>query len=170
MVVIFSSRKSVTESEIIKILTSCGGEYISDNRIFSSDGKFTVISEYKKTELSVKNAIALLLDNSERFNGQRFPQGITGLCENTNRNAIDILSQSNIPVISCGMDGRNTVTASSISENSVMLTLQRRIKDRLGNDIEPGEYLIKLFHSYSTFSVLAGAIILLYEGITPTAF
>ena len=112
MVIIFSGRKSETEKEIIEILSSNGGDYISDKTILKGKGLFTVISEYKKTDLKIEKGIALILDDTERFKGQSFPFGVIGICEENNKSALGLFKKSKIPVISCGMNPKNTITFS----------------------------------------------------------
>ena len=170
MVILFSERKNHTEREIIEILTSFGGNYISDKKIEKNGELFTIVSEYKKTDLKIKGGIAIILNATERFKGQKFPKGITGICEDINRDAFELLKKSKIPLISCGMNPKSTVTLSSINKDTVSVFLQRIITDINGNDIEPFEFKIKLKKSYSQFSLLSSAVILLIYGITPKEF
>ena len=170
MVILFSNRKSAYEKEIIEILTACNGNYISDKTVCSGKGKLTVISVYKHTDLNIKTGIAVLLDDGDRFIKQTFPDGITGICDDTNETALKLFKQSGTPIISCGVNSRNTVTLSSMSDNTVFVTLQRALKDLRGNTIEPAEYKINTQKNYSPFSIAACVAILLIYGITPKAF
>lgn len=170
MVILFSERKSRTEKEIIEILTSFGGNYISDKTVQSNTGLFTVISEYKKTDLKLNRGTALILDNSKRFEGQQFPQGIIGICEDVNQKAFELFQKSGISVISCGMNSKSTLTLSSLSTDTVLASLQRIITDNNGKEIEPFEFKIKLKKNYNPFSVTASAVILLIYGIIPKEF
>lgn len=170
MVILFSGRKSSVEKEIIKILTGCGANYISDKMVAASDGGFTIISEYKKTEIKLKKGIAVFIDDTDRFSGQSFPAGITGICEESNEKALELFKGSNIPVISCGMNAKNTVTLSSLGISSLLAALQRTVTDFRGNEVDPGEFKIKLTREYSPFSVMASAAVLLLNGIIPESF
>ena len=170
MVILFSERKSRIEKEIIDILTFTGADYISDKTVCSREGIFTIISEYKKTELNVNRGIAVFCDNTDRFKNQTFPKGIIGICEDTNINALELFKQSNTPIISCGLNGKNTVTLSSFIDNTLLVTLQRNITNFYDTEIEPCEFKIKLNKSYSPFSVLTSATILMLKGITPKEF
>ncbi len=159
MVILFSGRKEKTEKEIIDILTDFGANYISDKKISAASGGFTIISEYKKTDIKIDSGIAVMLDNSERFENQVFPKGIIGICESSNLKALKIFRDNNTPVISCGMNPKSSITLSSLSPTSLLLTVQRRIAvaDKI---IEPGEYKIQISGNYSPFSIMASAIIL----------
>ena len=170
MVILFSGRKSATERELIKILTGCGASYISDKAVSTGNGIFTIVSEYKKTDLNLENGVAVFLDDTERFSGQSFPNGMIGICEDTNKTALSLFKENNIPVISCGMGSKNTVTLSSLNSSSLLASLQRTVTDCKGNDIFPGEFKIKLSEDYTPFAVMAAAAVLLLNGITPESF
>lgn len=167
MVILFCDRKSKTEKEIIDILTFVGADYISDKKVCSGKGIFTIISEYKKTELNIEKGIAVFCDNTERFIGQTFPKGIIGICEDTNKNALKLFSQSKISVISCGMNGKNTVTLSSLGDKELLATLQRCVVNNFGEKIDPADFKIKLKNDYNSFSVMASVAIMLLKGILP---
>ncbi len=170
MVIIFSSRKSEKENEIIEILTKFGGDYISDKKVYSSNGKFTVISEYKNAEIDIKNGIAIIIDESDRFSDLKLGNGIIGICESTNKSALCIFEKSKTPIISCGNNPKNTITFSSINNDSILLSLQRTITGINSDKTEPCEISIKLSQKYHPFSVMASAAVLLLFGIEPTEF
>lgn len=167
MVILFSGRKNKTEKEIIEILTGVGAGYISDKAIFSGDEQITIISEYKRTELKIDKGIAVFLDDTDRFKGQTFSNGIIGICEDCNKKALELFYESNIPVISCGMNQKNTITLSSINSDTLLASLQRTVTDIRGNEIEPEEFKIKLKKQYLPFSVMASTAILILCGIIP---
>lgn len=170
MVILFSGRKNSCEKEIIEILTGYGANYISDSKVIDDGGNFTLISEYKKSELKIKEGIAVFIDNTNRFDGQILPCGIIGICEETNIKALEIFQKSNIPVISCGMGAKNTITLSSFNSTTLLASLQRTVTDRSGNPLDPGEFKIILTKDYSPFAVMAATSVLLLNGITPERF
>ncbi len=170
LVILFSGRKSNAEQEIIEILTLYGANYISDKAVILDGNGFTVISEYKKSDVRIKNGVALFIDDTDRFDGQIFSDGIIGICEDTNIKALNIFEKSGIPVISCGMNGKNTVTVSSIDNNSALVTVQRNITDCFGGTVYTGEFIIKLSKKYSHFGVMASTAVLLLHGITPDKY
>lgn len=167
MVILFSGRKNKTEKEIIEILKNYGADYISDKNIHEGNGTLTIISEYKITDIKVENGIAVFIDETDRFNEQKLPPNIIGICEDCNKKALKILFDNNIPVISCGMGAKNTVTLSSINNDSLLATIQRSVTDMKGNEIEPEELKIKLKNKYQPFSIMASIAVLLISGITP---
>ena len=170
MVVLFSERKNKIEREIIEILIKHSGDYISDKEVFSRGGKFTVISEYKRADIKMINGIAIIIDETSRFEGQIFKEGTIGICESTNKSALTIFEKSKIPIISCGNNPKNTITFSSINDDSVLLSLQRNITSFDGEEIFPCELNIKLTKKYQPFSIMASTTALLLCGIIPEEF
>lgn len=170
MVILFSGRRSAVEKEIIEILSGYGANYISDKAVSSVGGRFTVVSEYKKTDIKLKSGIAVFIDDTDRFCNQVFPKGIIGICEDSNTAALKAFKTSGIPVISCGMGAKNTVTLSSLGNASLLASLQRTVTDFAGNDIDPAEFKIRLTKKYSPFAVMASAAVLLILGIKPDVF
>ena len=167
MVILFSDRKNKTEKEIIEILKNYGADYISDKKIHKGNGKITIISEYKITDLNIEKGIAVYIDETQRFIGQKFPMGIIGICEDCNKEALKNFSYNKIPVITCGMSAKNTITLSSINSDTLLATLQRNITVINGNEIYPEEFKIKTKKNYLPFSVMASIAILLLNDITP---
>lgn len=170
LVILLSERKSKNEKEITEILKKYGADHFSDKIIAEGNGTFTCISIYKPTELLVKNAVAVFIEKGARFNKQNYPIGVIGVCEDTNKNALENFKKSNNAVITCGINNKNTLTISSFSENNVLVTLQRSVIDIKGNRIEPCEFKIKLLKPYSPYSVLSVTAILILLGIYPTEF
>ncbi len=170
MVILFSSRHSKIEAEITEILQKHGANRISDKLVLENDGKLTLISVYKKTEISVKKGIAVFLEENERFANQKLPKGILGICQENNKTALKAMKNSNIPVITCGANHKNTVSLSSISDIGFQATVQRSITNINGKIIDPGEYNLKLSKKYSLFAVMVSFCILLIYGITPSNF
>lgn len=170
MVILFSGRKSVIEKEIIKILTSFGANYISDKKIKTGGNLFTIISEYKPTEINIKNGIVIFIDDTDRFESQILPENIIGICENQNIAAKEAFKNSKTPVIICGMNTKCSITLSSLGSNYLFVSLQRSITNFKGEKIEPFEFKIKLTAPYHPFSVMASATVLLLNGIVPEVF
>ena len=170
MVILFSGRKSAVEKEIIEILSGFGANYISDRAVSSGGGGFTVISEYKKTDIKLKSGIAVFIDDTDRFKNQVFPDGIIGICEEGNKAALTAFKASKTPVISCGMGAKNSITLSSLGGAALLASLQRTVTDFKGNEIDPAEFKIKLTKSYSHFAVMSSAAVLLIMGIKPDIF
>lgn len=170
MVILFAERKSKNEKEIIEILKKYGADHISDGAIDRTKSRFTVVTVYKKTNLVLDSGIAVYTDNTNRFKAQKHPIGIIGICEENNTSAFEIFKKSNNAVITCGANRKNTLTFSSANSKFLMMSIQRTIIDQNGNTIDPCELKIELTKSYSAFSVMVCAGILLLNGIKPLKF
>lgn len=165
-----SERKSKNEKDIIEILKKYGADYYSDKVINEGNGTFTCISIYKPTELSVKNAIAIFTEKTTKFYQQNHPISVIGVCEDTNKNALENFKKSNNAVITCGINNKNTLTISSFNKNYVLVSLQRSVIDINGNHIEPCEFKIKISKAYNPYPILAVTAVLILYGIYPTEF
>lgn len=170
MVILFSNRKNKTEKEIIEILTACGADFISDKAVTASGGYFTVCSLYKTAKLNIKKGTVLILDDTDKFKDIKFESGLIGICEETNKTALEIFSENRIPVITCGNNQKNTLTISSFSEDSIIISLQRSVKTIFGYKIYQGDYNVKIEKNYSKNSILLSFAILLFNGIIPEKF
>ena len=117
MVILFSNRKNKCENEIIEILSKYGAGHLSDKHITESNDNFTILSIYKKSELSLKKGIIVFIDSGERFIKQEIPLGFIGICEDNNLNALTNFKTNKIEAICCGMNNKNTITLSSIGND-----------------------------------------------------
>ena len=158
MIILVSESKNKIEEEIREIL-------------INSLKQPNIITLNKNSDLNsnIKNGIIIILDNAKDF-ADKSINGMVGICEDCNKNAIDIFSKNNMPVITCGMNVKNTVTFSSINDNSLIVSLQRVITDSKGKEIEPTEFKLILTKDYNIFSVMASVSVLLLNGIFPSAF
>lgn len=170
MVILFSNRKNKTEKDIIKILTACGADLISDRSVTATGGFFTVNVCYKSADLNIKKGTVLILDDTEKFLNQKLPIGVIGICEDSNKNALKIFQNNTTPVITCGNSQKNTLTISSINEKNYVITLQRTIIDIYGKRIYPTDFQLKLKHKYSNNAILYSMAILLLNGAEPKEF
>ena len=167
MVILLSERKNKTEKEIIEILSKHGANYISDRKISIKNNNFTVMSLYKKTEISLSGGIIIILDKKQRFKEQVLPIGVIGIYEETNKIASEIFKRNKNAIISCGSNNKNTLTISSIGKDTILLNLQRIVLDVNGKQILPCEMKIKLINEYTPFSIMASTLVLLSHGIVP---
>lgn len=164
MVLLFSNRKNKLEKEIIEILTACGADFISDKAVTFAGGFFTITICYKKIELNANKGIAMILDDTKRFEKQNLPKSIIGICEDNNTNALKLFKRNGLPVITCGNNPKNTLTLSSIDGNNFVITLQREITDINGNKVYPADYKFNLNKPYSAQAVMLSCGILCLIG------
>lgn len=170
MVLLISERKNKCAAEVSEILINHGANHISEKSICENGGKFTFINLYKKSEILASKIIVVYFDDNERFSKQSLPETTIGICEENNLTALENFKYNNSVVITCGTGSLNTISISSINQNSLLATLQRSIIDIYGNVIFPAEFKIRLSKSYSPYSVMVATAVLLLNGITPQIF
>ncbi len=165
MILLFSNRKLKLEKEIIEILTACGGNFISDKAVHFAGGLFTVNILYKKSEITAEKGIVLLLDDTERFINQKIPKGMIAVCEEKNSSALEIIKNNGAPVITCGINPKNTLTFASMEKENFIISLQREITDIKGKTVLPSDFKINLKKDYSPQAVILCCAVLLLSGI-----
>lgn len=170
MVILFSNRKNKTEKDVIEILTACGADFVSDKTVSASGGYFTVAACYKVINLKIKKGIAVIIDDTEKYDKQYLPMSVTGICEDGNLKALEIFEHNSIPVITCGNNHKNTLTISSINGKNIVVTLQRTVTDIYGKKMYPADFKIKLKKNYLKEAILLSVAILLLCGTEPKEF
>jgi len=108
---------------------------INNNNIDSIKNiKFNAIVIVKINEMVEKEKIFI----SDALNGSEY------LILNTDEALeLSLSKEKGLNIITFGLNHKATVTVSSIKEDSMMVCLQRNIKNCKGNIIEPFEYKIK---------------------------
>ncbi len=109
--------------------------------------------------------IVLNIDDTHRFEKQKLPQSLVGVCEDNNQTALKIFKANGLPVITCGNNPKNTLTISSIDNNSYVVTLQREIIDINGNMVYPADYKFSFDKTYSSQAVMLSCAVLCLLGI-----
>ncbi len=104
---------------------------------------------------------------TQKLNNSPIPHKAICILNPENEFAINILSEQNIPAISCGMSGRDTFSLSSINFPKISLSLQRQIFSVNDICIEPQEFVINVKKNYEPYSIMAtcATILLVYSSI-----
>lgn len=165
MVVLFSDENSIFEDEITDILDNYKADCRSRNRVFCSGASFKLVTAHKPLKIDAPYCTAVMLASSDVFAKQEFPERTVGIYEENNRFALELFYKRNVPVISCGMNCKNTVTMSAVEGNKPLVSLQRSITDVNGKQIEQGEFMLENNADYHPFSVMAAKTVLLLNGI-----
>ncbi len=77
---------------------------------------------------------------------------------------LDVINDLSLTVITYGFNNKSTFTVSSITENSLIICLQRIILNRNGEKIEPQEYSLKVDENVEKYAIIATQIIrILYK-------
>ena len=167
MVIMLSDKENNLDRQIAEILSRKGADVVLDNIISDKQGAFTVVNHHKLSDIATKKGIIIVTDSIDNLKSQHLPEGVVGICSEDNLNARKFFKANNTPVITCGRGSKNTLTVSSISEESMLLSLQRNIEDIKGRQIEPCEIKVNILKNEDIFSVLAATAVLLMYSITP---
>ncbi len=147
MVVILSDKENSVEKEIARLL--CGIE---------------LISVKGEADITLDKGIIIMTDEGKCFQSLKLNKDIIGICSDTNSSALSLFKRNGLPIITCGTGSKNTLTVSSIREKSLMLSLQRSIKDLKGRIIEPLEIKTEC-DAEDCFSVMAVTAVRLIYGV-----
>lgn len=74
---------------------------------------------------------------------------------------LEVINDLNLTVITYGFNNKSTFTVSSITENSIIICLQRIIFGKNGIEIEPQEYRFKIDKNIEKYAIIASEIILI---------
>lgn len=116
-----------------------------------------------------KNAV-LIFKSRQRcgsYHKLKLSGNFISIVEEGNERALKMLKGSCAPTLICGMSSKDTLTLSSVSDNSAVVSLQREICDLNGNIIEPCEIQISHDEPFSKFELLAACAVLLLAGKIP---
>jgi len=162
--VIFYGKSVDGAAESIKnILCKNGGAiYCNKNRLSIKTGneRYLIVESDHSIELDAPSGIIIFL-NKISLHGPDIPNGFVAVTESSNHEALELLSKSETKTITCGMAAADTVTLSSVKEDSAVISLQRHIKTLTGKVLEPGDFPVKLFNKVAEYPLAAAAAVLL---------
>ena len=72
-----------------------------------------------------------------------------------------VINDLNLTVITYGFNNKSTFTVSSITENSIIICLQRIILGKNGAEIEPQEYQFRIDKNIEKYAIIASEIFLI---------
>lgn len=152
MVIIMSDKENRTNNLIMENLKN-------------KETGFTVVSVKNSVKIQAAKGIVIVTGSIKNFKDQKIPKGFVGVCAEKDKNALKLFKKNRLSVITCGTGSKNTISISSITENDMLLCLQRSIKDVSGNFVEPCE--IKANKPKDLFCLLATAAVMFYYKIAP---
>ena len=89
---------------------------------------------------------------------------VIAVVNSNNTEALQTASALKIPAVTCGMQSKDTITLSSITQESAVLSIQRSIVTFDNTVIEPSEIPLTLHSSLDNFTILAVCAILILSG------
>jgi len=166
-VFIFCKKGDADASSVVNLLSSFGAIHIDGRKItnFESANNFLIISAHDTIEINVQSGIAVFFKTPEKLSCQKIPKGFIGIAEHDDKVALGLLMQNKIETATCGFSSYDTITVSSITEDSAMIGVQRSVKTLKGNIIEPCEFPIKYKKDILRNSLLTAYGILLISGL-----
>ena len=97
-------------------------------------------------------------------NGFNIPENYFAVVDPENEEAVKMLRKSCMQTVTCGLSQKDTVTFSSIEQDSAVVSLQRGILRLDGKSIEPVEVPVRFGGSHAQYAVLSAVAVLLLSG------
>ena len=89
---------------------------------------------------------------------------IVAIVDCGNERLVDFVSSTKLPAITCGLSPKDTITLSSIEEDSAVVTLQRAVTCFDGTVAEPQEIPVRLSGITDNFSLMAASAVFILTG------
>lgn len=86
------------------------------------------------------------------------------LVDSCNEDMLKLASKTGFPAITCGLSPKDTITLSSIDEDSAVVDLQRSVTCFDGTVVEPQEIPVALYSSIDSFALMCVAAIFILSG------
>lgn len=150
---IISSKKDfdIMKKELEKSLKNVNLILINENNIEN-------LQNIKFEALIINDELHIKESNIMFF--QKICENLKYLIINSDRNNfLDILNNNRLCVITYGLNHKCTVTASSITEENVLVALQREIIDKYGNLMIIGEKRVSTVKEIDVYGIMAIFII-----------
>ena len=160
--------KSIT-SKLCRVLSDYGGVlYFSDTKAsrYGNYGNisFNIYECDNVNEIAIPDGIVIFKSKQSGNSAIKLSDTTIVIIESTNCSAISAINGNNNPCISCGMSNNDSVTLSSISDNSATISIQRSITDIKGNVIEPCDITVRLKQFCDGFTLLSIFCLLVISG------
>ena len=94
----------------------------------------------------IKEAVAVLVESATVD---------IGICDSSDAAALLYFKTEGIPVITCGMGAKNTLTLSSFNDGTALITVQRELPFLSGGGEKPEEFSVHFEGDSSPFAVMA---------------
>ena len=169
-VILFSEPENETLYPLLRLFCRFGATVVSPTRVQQGAEALAVIYQPSYEKLTIPQGIALFINKQELSISPALPRNLIGVCASSNRWALERLMQGKNEVLTYGMGSCDTLTCSSLSDETAVLSLRRQILPLHGAPVEPGEFPIRLNRSYAPECILAAGAAFLLAGKMPEAF
>lgn len=155
------------------IIEAKRGKYI--NKIFSNNlnGKDKVILIHKDNINNMRNikfeTILILNNNDEIFQKNEILKFIVSntkyiIINSDMKNNLNLLNNLNVNVITYGFNSKASITASSVTDEEIILCIQRKLKIINGKIIENQEIKVNLWKNITTNEIMGiVSLFLIYD-------
>ncbi len=145
-----------------------GVQYFNGTELFclgAQPPRFLVYEWENLPQEACTKGILLFKNSFSPLPGHCLPRELFPIFEARNTAASSFLRGTGVVAITCGTSPRDTLSLSSLDDNSAMVSLQRCITTLDGYVVEPGDISVSLQHSRSPHQILAAVSVLLLAGI-----
>lgn len=116
--------------------------------------------------VQLDHSILLFKGNNSGLGSISLPKAHAAVLDPENEEAAALLRVHHVPIVTCGLSQKNTVTFSSRTPTTAVVSLQREIHTPDGTLIEPRELPIRLETPRDDYSLLATIAALWLGGMT----
>lgn len=116
---------------------------------------YLVIDSKHIHQVQAQRSIVIFKDNFKLSHKICIHKDAVVVVNADNRRIIDMISEYDIQVATCGLSAKNTFTLSSNQEDSVVVALQHSIRTLNGKMIDPMEIPVKNTNKLDNFTILA---------------
>lgn len=118
----------------------------------------TIFCSEEKSKLQIREILnKLKLKNFLVSNTFLIPNAFlnVGICDSCDDTSLIYFKDKNIPVITCGMGTKNTLTLSSFDDTSAIITIQRKLPFENDKHEKPEEISLRFKNGLTAFTVMA---------------
>ena len=149
---------------LIGIITNQKNEIYMQKELLKSSVVDNIIFINDKNIANMKNIKFKVIVIDNKLNNKIEFRKIISMANNILLNMdmkidIDTINDLKLKIITYGFNSKSTFTVSSVTENNIIICLQRTICNMFGNKIEPQEYQLKNCQNTEIYAVIAAGII-----------
>jgi len=162
-IILYGKHDSRIVNEICGLLKEYGIIRVSDRRIESlvNSPRFLVVESKSTKVIEIPQGVIVITGKIEADTKLCIKGDFRGVVFSSDKEALKLLKNTDVSVISCGMAEEDTLSLSSIKEDSAVISINRKIKTLNGTFIEPQEHKVILKKPITDYSLLVAYAILL---------
>ncbi|ADU27889.1 hypothetical protein [Ethanoligenens harbinense] len=130
------------------------------------DVSYLLLDDGQMRSVQMDHCILLFKANCSGLGGVTLPRAHAAVLEPENEEAAALLQAQHVPIVTCGLSQKNTVTFSSRTPATAVVSLQREIHATDGAPVEPRELPVTLSSPRDDYPLLASVAALWLAGIS----